>query len=164
MSTIAIRDTFACALYQKCPLFLYVYDHWLFGQFVHKNWTYLSFKLDIWLEIMFTLYKVKIYFQKGCKRKDDSARVLSMLKIRINPSPSLSRNGLQSLHNSRCHSNPLLKNSPPAPLGFPPPPATTHSPNWSTPLGQVKFLSPSSRFTKLYLNARIQAFDIRTVA
>jgi hypothetical protein len=31
-------------------------------------------------------------------------------------------------------------------------------------LGQVKFLSPSSRFTKLYLNARIQAFDIRTVA
>jgi hypothetical protein len=61
--------------YQKCPLFLYVYDHWLFGQFVHKNWTYLSFKLDIWLEIMFTLYKVKIYFQKGCKRKDDSAGV-----------------------------------------------------------------------------------------
>jgi hypothetical protein len=45
--------------------FLYIYDHWLFGQFVHKNWTYLSFKLDIWLEIMFTLYKVKIYFQKG---------------------------------------------------------------------------------------------------
>ncbi len=39
---------------------------------------------------MFTLYKVKIYFQKGCKRKDDSAGVLSMLKKIINPIPSLS--------------------------------------------------------------------------
>jgi hypothetical protein len=27
--------------------FLYIYDHWLFGQFVHTNLTYLSFKLDI---------------------------------------------------------------------------------------------------------------------
>jgi hypothetical protein len=34
----------------------------------------------------------------------DSVGVLSMLKKRINPSPSLSRN---SLHNSRYHSNPL---------------------------------------------------------
>jgi hypothetical protein len=118
--------------------FLYIYDHWLFGQFVHKHWTYLSFELDIWLEIMFTLYKVKIYFQKGCKRRDDSAGVLSMLKIRINPSLSLSRNGLQSLHNSRRHSNPLLKNSPPAPLGFRPPPATTHSPSLVNTLGTGK--------------------------
>ncbi len=74
---------------------------------------------------MFTLYKVKIYFQNGCKTEDDSAGVLSMLKIRINPSPSLSRKGL---HNSRRYFYPLWKHSPPVPLGFRPPPATTHSP------------------------------------
>ena len=27
--------------------------------------------------VMFTLYKVKKYFQKGCKREDDSAGILS---------------------------------------------------------------------------------------
>jgi hypothetical protein len=123
-----------CSLPKMSTFFWYIYDHWLFEQFIHKNWTYLSFKLDIWFEIMFTLYRVKIYFQKGCKRKDDSAGVLSMLKIRINPSPSLSRNGLQSLHNSRRHSNPL----PPAPLGFRPSPATTHSPSLVNTLGTGK--------------------------
>jgi hypothetical protein len=93
---------------------------------------------------MFTLYKVKIYFQKGSKREDDSAGVLSMLKKRINPSPSLSRNGLQSyiilaatlilfektphlLHSAFAH--------------HPPPPTRPH---WSTPLGQEKFLCKNS--------------------
>ena len=140
--------------------FFYIYVHRVIGQFFHKNWTCLSFKLKIGLEIMFTLYKVKIYFQEGCKRDDDSAGVLSMLKKRINPSPFLPRNGL---HNARRHSNPLWKLSPPAPLGFlhhPPPPTRPH---WSTPLGQEKCLSPNSRFTKLSLNARIPSINVKTV-
>jgi hypothetical protein len=88
-----------------------------------------------------------------------------MFKKRINPSPSLSRNGLKSYI---IHAATLIlfeKNSPPAPLGFRPPPATHHPPpthpppptrpHWSSPLGQEKFQSPNFIFTKLNWNARI---------
>ncbi len=71
----------------KNETFLYMFDHWVIGQFFNKNLTYLPFYWKYgWKKCSLCIkWKyISIFCQKGCQREVYSAGVVSILKKRIN--------------------------------------------------------------------------------